>query len=148
MSLSARRMESLEVVDIMPAELRECVHEFGLPIVTVCRKHGINSKRAIREVVREIWAGARQTGQRNDTRGTLDWLLMRGGASAKTLYRVLAENNMAIVSVEPTRAMIDASMAEVSGFAVRCTKEEKHKRRLRAALRASMAEMVKSGVHV
>jgi hypothetical protein len=41
---------------------------------------------------------------------------------------------MVIVPIDPTRAMIDASLSEVSGFNVRVTKEEKHRRRLKAAL--------------
>jgi hypothetical protein len=148
MTFSAKRSKSLEDTDALPPELRECVHEFGLPIVSACAKHGVKSKAAIRELVREIWDGARQTGQSNSAYGTLDWLLIQHGAniSAKTLYRVLAEHSLVITTVEPTRSMLAASMAEVSGFTVRCTREEKHRRRLRAALRASINSMLNFGV--
>lgn len=140
--LGPKRVKSLEDTDRLPPQVRECVHEFGLPIVTVCLKHGINSPAKIRELVREIWAGARQTGQRNDTRGTLDWLLMQAGAaiSARTLYRTLADNNLAVVSTELTKRMLAASIAEVSGHNILCTKEEKHRRRFRAAIRAAIKE--------
>lgn len=146
--VGAARMKQLTRVDDMAPDLRECVHEFGLAIVAACLAAGVSRPRTIRQLVKEVWAGARQSSQTSDARGTLDWLLIQAGAqiSAKTLYRVLAENNLVIVSAEPTRPMLNASLAEVSGFTVRCTKEEKHRRRLRAALRAAMTDMLKKGV--
>lgn len=135
-TLGERRSRQLDVVDRMSPSLRACVHDFGLPIVTVLTKFGIRDPRHIREIVREIWLGPRQDGQRSDTLGTIDFMLSHGPMSLRTLRRMLAENNQVIVSVEPTRAMLDASMEAVSDHTVRCTKEEKHRRRLRAALRA------------
>jgi hypothetical protein len=70
--------------------------------------------------------------------GTLDVLLAQGPINAATLRRVLASHSMVIVPVCPTREMTDASMAEVSGYNVRCSKEEKHRRRLHAALSAML----------
>lgn len=139
-AISQKRVEAMEIIDTMPGDLRECVHEFGLPIITVLTKFGVRDPRHIREVVREIWHGARQEGQRSDTLNSIDVLLARGDLTLRGLARFLADNNMAIVRVEPTRAMIDASLEEVSGYNVRCSKEEKHRRRLRAALRAGMKE--------
>lgn len=137
--INARRKHSYEVMEGMDKASRELVQEFGLPIVTAMHKHGVKSPRAITEIVREVWAGARQFNQRNDASGLIDWLLIQSGSSlsAKGLARVLAENNMFIVGAEPSRAMLEASMAEVSGFNVRVTREEKHRRRLRAAIRAA-----------
>ena len=138
--LGEKRRALLDRTDSLPPKLRECVHEFGLPIVTACMSHGVNDPAAIRSLVKEIWAGARQAGQKSGARNTLDWLLLRNGAgiSAKTLCRTLEDNHLVIASVEPTKAMLEASMAAVSGGNVICTKEEKHRRRLRAALRAAM----------
>lgn len=62
--------------------------------------------------------------------------MARGPVSSKMLLRFLADNHLAVVSMTPTRAMLAASMAEVSGGNIRCTREEKHKRRLEAAIRA------------
>lgn len=145
MTISARRLNAMDRMDSLMPHHRHLVHEFGLPIVSVLIRHGVTGTAAIREVVRECWAGPRQECQRADTRGTIDWLLARSGSnlSAKALYRVLADNNLFIVSAEPSRAMLNASMSEVSGFNVRCSREEKHKRRLRAAIRASAAEQGK-----
>lgn len=145
-ALSVSRHRALETADDLPPELRRMVHEFGLPIVTTCVKHGVKSPAHIRELVRDIWAGARQTSQGGgNAHGTLDWLLMQAGSniSAKKLCRFLADNNLVICSTEPTRTMLDASMAEVSGHNFRCTREEKHRLRLRAALRSAVRESIK-----
>lgn len=144
MTLSAKSIEALNTLDRMPPALRECVHEFGMPIVNICLSFGIKKPAHIRELVKEIWGGARQVGQTGGARNTLDWILSRadGVISSKTLNRILAQHNMVIIPVEPTRAMLDASMAEVSGFNVRCTREEKHRRRLHAAAQAAMNEAI------
>jgi len=141
MTISAKRVDQLLAVDAMSPELRGCVHEFGLPIVHACLNAGVTTPRAIRRLVSEIWGGARQQGQQSGARNTIDWLLVQAGAgiSSKTLNRILNENNLAIVPCSPTRAMLDASMKEVSGYNVRCTREEKHRRRLIAAIRATFA---------
>lgn len=142
MSLSVKRQFALDRMDSMDSCHRELVHEFGLPIVDAFLKHGLTNPAAIREIMREVWGGARQQGQRVRTLGALDSLLINSGSSitARGLRRFLADNHHMIVSSEPTRAMIEASMSEVSDFSVRCTKEEKHRRRLRAAIRASSTE--------
>ena len=139
-AFSKKRFDALDVVDRMPGQLRACVHEYGLPVVSVLMKHGVKDPRHIREVAKEFWLGARQTGQKTGAMGSLDVILSQGPVSSAMLNRFLADNNLVIVSVNPSRAMIDASMEAVSGFNVRVTKEEKHVRRLRAALYAAMKE--------
>lgn len=140
MTISAKRRDQLVAVDALSPDLRRCVHEFGYPIVHACLNAGVTSADAIRVLVKEIWGGARQQGQQSGARNTLDWLLIQVGAgiSSRTLNRVLNENNLAIVPCSPTRAMLDASMKEVSGHNIRCTREEKHRRRLIAAVRATI----------
>lgn len=129
------------MVDAMPPALRECVHEFGLPIVYTLRKFGITQPKVIREIVRECWAGPRQAGQRSGARGTLEVVLSRCDSipNAATLYRILADNNLAIVSTEPTGPMVEASMAAVKPTDGLMGKTEKHRRRLRAAIAAGAA---------
>jgi hypothetical protein len=140
--LGARRLKALDDADGLPPDIRECVHEFGMPIVTVCLKHGVRDPRHIRELVREIWEGARHIGQRRPPMGALDWLLIQAGAqiSAATLVRMLRDNNYCVTPIDPTREMLNASMREVSGYTERITKEEKHRRRLRAAIQACNAQ--------
>lgn len=138
--MADKRLRALDEVDQMPAGLRRCVHDYGLPIVSVLVKHGVTDPRHIHEIIAEVWRGPRQQGQRTHALNAVDFLFAQGIVSAASLVRVLAENNMTIVSIEPTRAMLNASMEEVSGFNVRCTREEKHRRRLRAALRTAAEE--------
>jgi hypothetical protein len=139
-TISSKREDQLVAVDALSPALRGCVHEFGYPIVHACLNAGVTTPRAIRVLVSEIWGGARQQGQQSGARNTLDWLLIQAGAciNSKTLNRILNENNLAIVPCSPTRAMLDASMKEVSGHNIRCTREEKHRRRLIAAIRAAI----------
>lgn len=132
--LGTRRLRALDETDHLPSHLKQSVHEFGLPIVSVLLKHGVDDPRHIREVVIECWRGARQTGQRTHALNAVDFVLAQGPVSSVTLRRLLLDNNMVIAPIHPTRTMLDASMAEVSGFNVRCTREEKHRRRLIAAL--------------
>jgi hypothetical protein len=136
-------LRQIEAVDRMPPNLRQCAHEYGYAIVEACMQAGVRDPRKIRNLVREIWAGARQpkqktSGNRNATMDHLDWVLIQAGAeiSAARLVRFLHDFNWAIVPLFPNRAMLSASMAEVSGFDERMTKTEKHTRRLTAALRA------------
>lgn len=144
-TLPQRSLRALEETDNMPAELRECVHEFGYAIVRAMLSAGIKSPTTIRVLVKEIWHGARQPAQRNrvgrthsPVLETLDWVLIQADASitAKALLRVLWQNGMVIVPWEPSTVMIEASKAEVSEFNQRVTKTEKHKLRLRAAIHA------------
>lgn len=139
-TLSTKRLETLQRIDVMPSELKECVHEFGFAIVQTLVSNGVRNPSAIRQIVTTIWGGARSDCQRTDVRNTIDWLLSQSGTgvSSKAFYRLLALNNMAIIGAEPTRAMLNASLSEVSDHTVRCTKEEKHRRRLRASIRAAM----------
>lgn len=145
--LSLKTINSLNRVDQMPVALRECVHEFGLPIVEVLTKFGIKNPAHIREIVLQIWQGPRGGAGRQGASAldTVDWVLARsvGEVSVKGLLRTLHDGNLCIAPRDPTVAMIEASMNEVSGYNVVCTKREKHKRRLAAALRVAMEEQMK-----
>lgn len=137
----ARQEHSFELVDGMTPGLRECVHEYGFAIVNACLQAKVRNPATIHQLVREIWEGARQPRQRRPRGGTLDWLLLQAGAqvSAAQLSRVLKNNDLAIVPLTPTRQMLAASIAEVSNFNVVCTRTEKHRRRIVAAVRAGSA---------
>lgn len=141
--MSKRSDKIFADIDAMSPVLRECVHEFGYAIVKACVSVGVTKPQTIRNLVREIWAGARQPGQRKIGRqvtpveNTLDWLLIQSGAdmSAAAFVRLLYDNSMVIVPVEPSQAMVTASMDAVK-FMDRVTKEQKHRNRLRDAVRA------------
>lgn len=136
--IGARAEKVFDTIDNMPADLRQCVHEYGFAIVSSCIQAGVTRPAIIHQLVREIWEGARSSRQGRARSGMLDWLLLQAGAEINTieLCRVLKSSNLLILPVGPTKKMIDASLAEVSGFNQRVTKFEKHELRLKAALRA------------
>ena len=145
MAISERSERAFSHIDNMPPALRECVHEYGYAIVSACLTAGVTRPSLIHNLVREIWAGARQPAQkqkgkaqRASVQDILDWVLIQANSeiSAKTLVRLLWANNMAIVAREPTPWAIEASIATISNFDVRVTKREKHRRRLVAAILA------------
>jgi hypothetical protein len=135
---TGRRERQFEVVDNYPPELRRCVQEFGYPIVSTCLQFGVSNPKHVRELVHEIWAGARQIDQVGGPEGTLDWVLLQAGVhiSAARLESVLADFCLKIVPTTPTNEMIEASLATVANFDQKITKTEKHRRRLMAALAA------------
>lgn len=137
--LGAKRLRALANTDAMPHELKECVHEFGYTVVFTFMKWGITKPKAIREIVYAVWLGVNGGGgysQSDGVDGALDALLGKEIINSKALKNFLHAHSKVMVSVEPTRVMLEASMAEVSGHTIVCTKEEKHRRRLRAALRS------------
>jgi hypothetical protein len=142
--LPDRALRALEETDGMPRELRECVHEFGYAIVRACLNAGVRDPARIRQLVAEIWRGARHQGGRRVGRpqssalNLLDWVLLQAGAqiTAAALIRLLDTNSLAVVVKEPTSAMVDASMSALDhvGFV---SKRDKHKMRLRAGIAAA-----------
>lgn len=133
-----RVIRSYEALEALPEHLRPLVHEYGLPIVQACLMAGVTRPNIIHQLVREIWEGARASRQNRQRSGVLDWLLVQAGAeiTSPELARALKMNNLQIVPAVPTARMINASLAEVSGFNQRVTKTEKHRLRLAAALKA------------
>lgn len=136
--LGQRRRNVLEAVDSLPPELRKAVHEFGFPIVATLMKFNIRSYKAISEIVHTIWLGPRDgTSQTGRAMGALDDLLAKEVIGVVALQNFLTSVNYKVVPVQPTGAMIEASMAEVADFTIACTKYEKHRRRLTAAIAAA-----------
>lgn len=137
---TARSLRDLELTDAMPADLRHCVHEYGFEVVRACLHVGVENPHQIRNLVREIWRGARQPFQRKHGSGSssamnqLDWILMQSGSSvgAAGLVRFLYQMGFIVVPLEPTPLMVEASIAATDTLG-RVTKFQKHKRRLRAA---------------
>lgn len=138
----AGRIQNMDAFDALPITLKQCVHEYGFPIVAILFKFGIKNPAHVHAIVREIWDGPRgfNTGSsRNGQTGpsaTVDFLLEKSGSDlhAATLARALWERGFAIVPRDPTIGMVEASKATVSNFDQVVTKSEKHKKRLRAAI--------------
>ena len=135
-----------EVLDTMPSEIRELVHEFGPHLVRQFISRGVRPSD-VRYLIHEVWAGARGWGQapkRSLNRGgdrMLDAALAGGNImTAVQLRSFLGTNNQTIAPFMPTRAMVDASLAETQRHGV-IGKERKHSLRIEAALRAHHADM-------
>lgn len=124
-----RAQKRMERVDAFPPEIRAIIHEHGLEIVQEYWNHGVRKARSIQHLIATTLAWDNAEGNprfgfnKSPNRGT------------SPLYK-----KMISVPREPTSAMIQASLAEVSGFDQRVTKTEKHRIRLRAALRAAEKE--------
>ena len=148
-TLPDRTLRALDEVDKMPPELRGCVHEFGFAIVDACVKSGISRPQRIRQLVYQIWQGARQPHQRSGVgKGAgaaaedyLDWVLLQAGANitAARLVRVLYDKGLVVIPHEPSDDMVVTSMMAIEGMGV-MTKRKKHSTRLRAAIRAGVRQ--------
>lgn len=62
--MSARSLKQFESVDGMGPSLKACVHEFGYTIVHAMLEAGVTKPNVIRNLVREVWLGARQPGEK------------------------------------------------------------------------------------
>lgn len=138
-----------EFVDRLPKELRALVHDYGLSVVVAFYNSGIRRPGAIRTLIRAVHLGAREPGNKQNASakhrsagkilGHLDvWLLGRGvDVSAEQVIRAIRDGGGTVLpKCGPPTEMTEASMNAVSGFNVRCTRAEKHQRRLQAAIGA------------
>lgn len=141
-TLPPSSLTGLARTDVMPPALRACVHEFGFAIVEAFIAIGITDPRHIRHLVITCWLGARSPmdrsaasapGMLNQLDGLL--LLAECPVPAMTVVRVLFQSGHAILPLEASALMVDASI-EATGEMGLVSKREKHRGRLRAALRA------------
>ena len=128
-AIVARAQKRMDRVDAFPADVRAVIYEHGLETVQEFWNHGVRKAKSISHLI----ATARGTDFAN---GQPRFGLNRGpNTKSNSLNR-----RTTIAPLEPTSAMIQASMAEVSTFDQRITKTEKHRRRLRAALLVAKEE--------
>lgn len=52
--VDGKRAKRMAVIDAMPAEMRELVHEYGLTVIRTCTDLGITQPRHIRHLVESI----------------------------------------------------------------------------------------------
>ena len=148
--VTKRIARDMEEIDRLPPALRACVYEFGFEIVRVCMSYGIVKPNQIRNLVREIWAGARQPTQRKNRASqsralnAVDWVLIQSGCdiTAERLIRTLDYNGIFIAPQGVAESMVIASMSAIDGMGP-LTKYEKHKIRLKAALKAGRNLVIK-----
>jgi hypothetical protein len=110
----------MDVIDALPKEVRELVHEFGYTMIRAFLDLNVTKASAIRHLILQVKRGSLDTGN---------------GKSAQSGRIMVA------IPSEPTPEMIYASMNTVtpSDPVIVTDKYEKHKLRLRAALKAGAA---------
>ena len=145
-----RCQRRMDLVDTMAPELRACVHDFGLTVVKEFLAAGVTDPRKIRTLVRTVYAGSIEIGDRevgpkvSDGEWTVRYLndeLSRHGLPSvgRHLLSALKDKGRIVVPRKPTRGMIDASIdaLRAEGVAhVQVAREDKHRIRLRRALAA------------
>lgn len=128
-SLVDRAMKRMARVDAMPPELRQIVYEHSLEVVQEFLNMGVTIPKRIKHLIDTVLANDFANGAPRFARN-----------QAPEGRRNPVNRRMLVVPDEPTSEMIAASMAEVSTFDQRITKQEKHRRRLRVAIRAGAIE--------
>ena len=111
-------------IDAMPKEIRELIHEYGLTVVQAFLDLGITKPSSIRHLIKTVLTGSMDPGT-----GI-------GGVG------MVSGRTMCMVPIEPTPAMIAASMATVANHDMIIDKEKKHLLRLRAAIKAGISRVV------
>lgn len=140
--LGGRRLDALARTDTMPPELRAVVHEIGLPLVNLFIECGVTEPRHIRALVGACWTNAQGHANRNGGMAAqVDAMLIRqgGAVTAGMLALLLRQMTAGIIPASPTPEMVQASIAETGKHGL-MSKEEKHRVRLRAGIRAGFAQ--------
>lgn len=112
----------MQTIDALPKEVRELIHEYGYTMVRAFLDQKITKANIIWHLIQQVQRGSLDTGN-----GTASF---QGGRA------------MVVIPAEPTPEMIHASMATVSNHDMVVDKFEKHKLRLRAAIKAGIARHV------
>lgn len=113
----------MEIIDALPKDIRELVHEFGYTMVRAFLDQKVTKPSSIRHLILQVQRGSLDTGN---------------GKSAQS------GRAMVVIPSEPTPEMVFASMNTVtpSDPVVVADKYEKHKLRLRAAIKVGITRHV------
>lgn len=132
-----------DLMDRMPADVRRCVHDFGMAPVQALWLLGIRDARHIRHAINSVRLGAREPANRphrvNGHNEALidDFLIQRcGQAFARELVAFLRANSQTVIPIEPTVDGIFASMHAVGAISGG-VERSRHTRMLRDAIRAT-----------
>lgn len=144
-------------VDSLPPDIRAVVHDYGQTRVRFCLQAGITDGKTIRNLLASLLLGSPDGTNRTHKIGAnrietaIDSILLGLGAPAvaRELVTTLRRNGgLTIIPLEPTPIGIDASLGALDRIGY-VTREQKHKIRLRAAVRATdrhLWEGVEDGV--
>jgi hypothetical protein len=148
-----RRMAT---IDAMPKELRALVHEHGLTVIQAFVDGGLTKPKSINHIIDTIRRGSGEIGPRESNiihrknsfaESTIDEILnaLHAPPIAVQIINYLLRRGKVITPTEPTEKMIQASMDAVNPVSEGgelLNKRDKHKRRLRAALKIAVIEQM------
>jgi hypothetical protein len=140
--LGRKRLAALDQTDDMPAELRAVVHEVGLPLVRIFMECGVTKPQHIRALVTACWLNAQgHTNRQPGLPAQIDALLIRQGGAVTSgmLALLLRQMGAGILPLSPSPLMVQASIEETGKHGL-MGKEEKHRVRLLAGIRAGLAQ--------
>lgn len=127
-------------IDGVSTDARALVHEFGYSVVRAFDEAGIRNPKIIRNLIYAVWIGAREPGNKPAAASPQVFRALNAAwphlQNAEGMHGFLCGVlKYTVAPILPSRAMINASMAEMGRHAV-VSKEQKHRLRLQAALRA------------
>jgi hypothetical protein len=130
-----------ETLDRLPPATRALVHEFGYSVVRAFDMAGVRDPKTIRVLIYAVWLGARELGNsvpHGDSPRFVKTLnsMWHQFRNAEAMLSFLRTTSMVVVSREPTPAMVEASITETGKHGI-LSKEQKHRVRLRAAIKAA-----------
>lgn len=111
-----RRAARMDVVDDLPEDWRQLVHDYGLSVTIAIRDSGVAKVKNARHIIETVL---------NELSPT------RGPSSSQGRRR---DKGLVLIPKEPTESMIAASIETIAGGGIAITKHEKHRLRLRAAI--------------
>lgn len=141
-------------VDSLPADIRALVHDFGWGVVSAYLQAGVTKAKRIRHLIETTLDGSWEIRSRRLNTQVISRAAERLNkclsefhlpANGQALVDSLRRNGAVIVCMQPTTAMVDASihaLHQPQYANAYVTKQEKHRIRLTAALRAAEREQM------
>lgn len=83
MNVDRRRKARMESVDNMPEDIRACVHDYGLAVVTAIRNSGVTKAKNIRHIVETVLDEFSPTRGTASSQGTRTQLIGRSAIEKK-----------------------------------------------------------------
>ena len=130
----------MDRVDALTPEMRALVHDYGKAIVDAFASAGVTKGKIIRNIITTIWRGQSELGPSEFGEQQKRRELFEAVATIKG-------HGFAVVPLEPTPAMIAASIdaLTVSGLqSTPITRHRKHKVRLQRAIKVATDEAIAS----
>ena len=129
-----KRVNRMNEIDRLPADIRALVHEFNWTMIHPFLKAGIRDARQIRHLIRCVVHGAASHNGKNLPP------IRPLRLSADTEMELALREDLAVCEINPSDQMVQASMDAVLPYVPGTpllTKREKHRIRLRAALQTA-----------